>query len=164
MASTSEALGAVGAQHEITIDGELIKFNLITQRVKSELERWMYQRAMKGITDSKALLDQAPGAFGDALAAITNSLAAGKYAWGGPMMVESLGTIAGICKIMSLLSLSMDTHKQVPTDKLEGWFLGDHSAEISHLFTVIFSESMPKKKVEIQETSEDQENKPNSDR
>ena len=154
MASTSEALGAVGAQHEITVDGEVIKFNLITQRVKSELERWLYQRAIKAISESKSLLDQSPGAFGEALSSIVNSLATGKYAWGGPMMVESLGTISGICKLLSLLSLSMDTHKPVPQERLENWFLGDYSAELGHLFTVIFNESMPKKKVEASQTEE----------
>lgn len=155
MASTSEALGANGAQHELTIDGVAIKFGLITQRIKSELERWLYQRAIKGLIGAKEILNS-KDALGSTMAFITNDLAAGKYAWGGQMMIDSLGTLSGICKLMSLISFDINTCKQVPPEKVEDWFLGDHSAELGHLFGVIFTESMPKKKVTDQDQEETQ--------
>ena len=142
MASTSAALGASGAQHEMVLNGSVVKFSLITQKTKSELERWIYQRAIKGLVDAKAIIgDQ----LGTALSTVTNELAVGKYSWGSPLMIETLGTISGIGKMMSLLSFDVKECRPVPEQAFADMLVSEYSAELANMFAVIFQESMPKK-------------------
>lgn len=145
MATVSEALGAAGAPHELMIDGNVIRFGLITQRVKSDFERWLYQRAVQGLIAMKEIAGpMAMPMVSSALATIANDLSAGKYAWNGAHYFEAMQTLSGMSKILSLLSRD-PSGKPVPVEQFEEWLTGGYTVEIGHLFKVIFEESLPKK-------------------
>ena len=164
MATVSEALGAAGAPHELTLDGTAVRFSLITQKVKSEFERWLYQRAVQGLIAMKEIAGpMAMPMVSSALATIANDLSAGKYAWNGAHYFEAMQTLSGMCKLLSLLSRD-PSGRAVPAERFEEWLTGNYSEEIGHLFKVIFEESLPKKdqlpKGEASETKETTETNP----
>jgi hypothetical protein len=159
MASVSEALGASGAPHELMIDGNVIRFGLITQRVKSDFERWLYQRAVQGVLLAKELAGPLASAMSSsALANIANDLSAGKYAWNGSHMFEAMQTLTGIAQVLSLVSRDKAGKQAAPCEKFEEWLMGKYSSELLNLFGVIFKESLPKKELApVPETGEQEQ-------
>ncbi len=144
MPSISETLGAVAGSYELELNGRTIRLGLITQKTKSELERWLYQKEVKGVLEIKE-------ALGDDFKSFMNEVitkqTAGEFSWGGTTMVKAMGTIAGIAKTISLVSVDPNTRLAVPADEIEK-ALFDESVNETLLtnFTAIFSESMPAKK------------------
>lgn len=144
MPSISETLGNVAGAYELDLNGRTIRLGLITQKTKSELERWLYQKEVKGVLEIKE-------ALGDDFKSFMNEVitkqTAGEFSWGGATMVKAMGTIAGIAKTISLVSVDPKTQLAVPADEIEKALFDENINEILLTnFTAIFAESMPAKR------------------
>lgn len=138
MPTTSESLGASAAPMTIEYNGKTYKANLITQKVKSQVERWLEKRAMASVLRFRAELDMSE--FRNLSAAVTADIAAGKYAFGGPFCTEALGTMAGGLAFASFIFGCTE-------EEMEALFLacGD---EVTQILELVQAQSFPQKKTE----------------
>lgn len=151
MATVSEALGAHAAPHEVILCGKTYRFGLITQRVKSEFERFLAGTAMRAITDFKDILG--PDGYAKSLDGIRRDIAAGIYSWNGPVFIEAMGTVAGVSQLLSSVSYDVVAKRPCTPDEIVE-MTSIYETELKTLYQTILEESFPtqqKKKV-IQET------------
>jgi len=143
MATVSEALGAHAAPHEVTLGGRKYRFGLITQKVKSEFERFLAGAAMKAITDFRDILG--PDGYGKSLDGIRRDIAAGIYAWNGPVFLEAMGTVAGVSKLLSSVSYDVEYKRPCTPEEIVDLTAG-YEAELKAIYQTIVEESFPTQK------------------
>lgn len=136
MPTTSEALGAASAPMCIEYNGKTFKGRLITQKVKSQVERWLEKRAMASVMRFRADLDMSE--FRALSAAVTADIASGKYAFGGPYCTDALGTMAGGVAFASFVF-------DCTEDEMEQLFLACPE-EVTQVLELIQAQSFPQKK------------------
>jgi len=140
MATVSESLGAQGAPHEITLDGKQYRFSLITQRVKSEFERFLASTAIKAITEFRDLLGNE--GYNKSLDGVRRDIAAGIYSWNGPVFLDAMGTVAGVCKLLSVISLDVTENRACTPDEILALTV-NYENELKMIYQVILEESFP---------------------
>lgn len=136
MPTTSESLGASAAPMTLEHAGKTFKAGLITQKIKSLVERWLEKRAMASVLRFRADLDLTE--FRNLSAAVTADIAAGKYAFGGPFCVEALGTMAGGIAFASFIFGCTE-------EEMEALFLA-RSEEVTQILELVQAQSFPQKK------------------
>lgn len=141
MPTTSEALGAAAAPMSIEYGGKTYQGRAITQKVKSQVERWLEKRAMASVMRFRADLDMSE--FRALSAAVTADIAAGKYAFGGPYCTEALGTMAGGVAFASFIFSCTE-------EEMEALFLA-RPEEVTQALELIQQQSFPQKKTEAAE-------------
>ncbi len=144
MPSISEALGASAAPYEVQLNERTVKLGLITQGVKAGLEKWLFLRAIQDAADTRSIVGEA--SFDRQLSDIRAQKEEGKFGWGGESMVKATGTLAGIAKTISLLSIDPATKAAVSADEIEDVLFKDEGKILMTLFQTIFADSMPAKK------------------
>jgi len=154
MATVSEALGAHAAPHEITLGGKVYRFSLITQKVKSEFERFLAGAAMKAIADYREIL----GADGYRLSldGIRRDIASGVYSWNGPVFVDAMGTVAGVSKLLSSVSYDVEAKRPCTPDEIVE-LTTEYDVELKTIYQTIVEESFPtvqKKRMEANQAPE----------
>jgi hypothetical protein len=140
MATTSEALGAYAAPHEMKLGGKMYRFGLITQRVKSEFERFLAGTAMQAIADFKGIMGSEGYAI--SLEGIRREIASGIYAWNGPVFMEAMGTIRGISQLLASVSFDVELKRTCTADEIVD-LISKYDVELRHVFGVILEESFP---------------------
>lgn len=138
MPTTSESLGASAAPMTLEYNGKTFKAGLITQKIKSQVERWLEKRAMASVMRFRADLDIAE--FRNLSAAVTADIASGKYAFGGPYCVEALGTMAGGVAFAAFIFATTE-------EEMEELFLA-RPEEVTHILELVQAQSFPQKKTE----------------
>lgn len=138
MPSVSETLGGNAAPYTIEFNGKTYRAQMITQKVKSQVERWLEKRAMATVMRFRADLDLAE--FRALSAAVTADIAAGKYSFGGPFSIEALGTMAGGVAFAScIFGCTEDEMQELFASKTD---------EVTQILELIQSQSFPQKKTE----------------
>ena len=143
MATISEALGAHAAPREISLGGRLYRFGLITQRVKSEYERFLTGAAMQAITDFREILGE--DGYAKSLDGIRRDIASGVFSWNGPTFAASLGTVRGVSQLLASVSFDVQAGRACTADEIVSLTV-EHDVELKHLFQTILEESFPQKK------------------
>ncbi len=143
MATISEALGAHAAPREISLGGRLYRFGLITQRVKSEYERFLTGAAMQAITDFREILGE--DGYAKSLDGIRRDIASGVFSWNGPTFAASLGTVRGVSQLLASVSFDVSAGRPCTADEIVSLTV-EHDVELKHLFQTILEESFPQKK------------------
>ena len=143
MATISEALGAHAAPREISLDGRLYRFGLITQRVKSEYERFLTGAAMQAIADFREVLGE--DGYSKSLDGIRRDIASGVFSWNGPTFAASLGTVRGVSQLLASVSFDVSAGRPCTADEIVSLTV-EHDVELKHLFQTILEESFPQKK------------------
>ena len=138
MPTTSEALGAASAPMCINFNGKTYQGRLITQRVKSQVERWLEKRAIASVMRFRSDLDMSE--FRALSAAVTADIASGKYAFGGPYATDALGTMAGGVAFASFVF-------DCTEEEMEALFL-NMPEEVTQVLELIQAQSFPQKKTE----------------
>lgn len=140
MATVSEALGNEAAPHEITLGGRRYRFGLITQRVKSEFERFLSGTAYQAIAEHREIMG--PEAYRDSLEGVRREIAAGVYAWNGPVFLAAMGTVRGVAQLLASVSHDVFAGRACTADELLT-LVSEHEQELQAIYQVIVEESFP---------------------
>ena len=128
MNSISEALGASAAPHELELNGRVVHLTMPTQRVKSELERWLYQKHIKSVQEAKELIE--PGEYTAMLNEAIKRHGAGEFSWGGQALATALRAPLAMSKLMSLISIDPATKAPVSFDEFQKAFSDEGQVEL----------------------------------
>lgn len=143
MATVSESLGAHAAPHEITLGERKYRFGLITQRVKSEFERWLAAAGMRAISDYRDILG--PDGYKLSLDGIRRDISAGVYSWNGPVFVEAMGTVAGVSQLLASVSYDVEAKRPCTPDEIIN-LTSVYDMELKTIYQTIVEESFPTQK------------------
>lgn len=107
MSSVSENLGGHAAPITTTINGKEYTFSLITQKIKSIIERIIQDRARKELMNDKN--DLGDEEFKLAYGAYLDRVGAGAFTFGGPICRAFLQSVSGLeCMVKTLANISAD--------------------------------------------------------
>lgn len=146
MTTVSATLGAASAPYTVEFNGKKVELGLITQAVKSGLERWLFEKRIQAIKEAREVLgDEAT--YKEQLDKALEEKMKGRFGWGSRDMMEAMASLPGISKTISLISKDKETGEPVEPDVVE-YALQDPATaeEITVIFKTIFEESMPQKK------------------
>lgn len=101
MSAVNEILGNAGPRHTLVDDGRTYQLHYIDQRMKADLEKYLFDREVQAIVGMKAAYDQ--GQFIAKLDELAASYRNGEYAFESPKGIEFLKTPAGSLKLMALV-------------------------------------------------------------
>jgi hypothetical protein len=104
----------LNAPTEITMDGVVYKLRQPTLLEQATFERWLEQRAREAAARSVDLPDEDRRQL---LRDVNADIAAGVYSFGGPACVTSLGTPAGLVKLISIILACPEATAQKLVDK-----------------------------------------------
>ena len=129
--SVSETLGGHSSPILATINGKEYQFSLVTQRVKSAIERAIQDRARKELmADKNELGDEE---FRLAYGAYMDRVGAGAFAFGGAICRAFLQSVVGLETMVKLLA-------NISADEA-AMLVMNHADQIGPIVSQIFAES-----------------------
>lgn len=131
--SVSQSLGGNAAPITAVINGKEYKFGLLTQKVKSGIERAVQDRARAELFRDKSELGD--DEFRLAYGAYMDRVSAGAFAFGAPICRQFMTSTAGLeCLVRLLANISPDE---------SGMLVSKYPDEISAAVSTVFTESFP---------------------
>lgn len=102
MRSVSDVLQNRGGTTEyVTRDGKSIPVQYLTLRHMSQYETRLQNRAIRTLSSQRDAMPE--DVFSKMFADLMDRIAAGAYAFGGEVANRSLGTVQGVCDLVSIL-------------------------------------------------------------
>lgn len=131
MSSVSENLGGNSSPITASIGGKEYQFCLVTQKVKSAIERVIQERARKELmADKNELGDEE---FKLAYGAYMDRIGSGAFTFGGPLCRAFLQSIVGLETMVKILAnISQEEASKI---------VMSHADEVGPIISQIFSES-----------------------
>lgn len=131
--SVSQTLGGNASPITCVIAGVEYKFNLLTQKAKSGIERAVQDRARTELfRDKNELGDEE---FKLAYGAYMDRISAGSFAFGGPICRQFLASTVGLEALVKLLA--------GVSEATAGKLVAEHPDEIATVIGTVFTESFP---------------------
>lgn len=100
--TVGDSIGSSGGKVEWTHpSGKIYQISLLTLENQSKFERALEREAVRSITNVKDILGESE--YSQALDRCLDEISSGKYAFGLPDAQKALGTLKGICSMISIL-------------------------------------------------------------
>lgn len=93
MNDVSSVLGVYGGGTLVEALGQAWRLAPTTKGIQAKFEAWMKFQARKAILELKCLVDA--DEFAEEMNRLNESIATGRYAWGGPVMRQALSELPG---------------------------------------------------------------------
>lgn len=129
----SQSLGGNASPITVTLGGKEYRFGLLTQKIKSGIERAVQDRARTELfRDKNELGDEE---FRLAYGAYMDRISSGAFAFGGPICRQFLTSPSGLEMLVKLLA-------GVSLEEASG-LVAQYSAEVAEVVGTVFAESFP---------------------